>query len=75
MKNCFIPLLQGHLGTQIRYLPWRRLWHRYLMWIWMRFVILLYVGDGRVIHFAAKGCDIDLQNAVIHETSLEDFAI
>lgn len=34
----------------------------------------IYIDAGRVIHFAAKGCDIDYQNAVIHETSLEDFA-
>jgi hypothetical protein len=35
----------------------------------------LYAGDGRVIHFAPlSGGEINAENAVIHETTLEAFS-
>ena len=34
----------------------------------------VYIGDGKVIHFAALvGSEISMKNAVIHETSIEQF--
>jgi len=34
----------------------------------------IYVGDGKVIHFAAPaGSEVSVENAVIHETTLEHF--
>ena len=33
----------------------------------------IYIGDGRVIHFAAPDGDFDSENAYIHETSLDHF--
>jgi hypothetical protein len=34
----------------------------------------IYAGDGKVIHFAPlAGAEINAENAVIHETSLENF--
>jgi len=34
----------------------------------------IYIGDGRVIHFAApEGAEISMKSAVIHETSFEHF--
>ena len=33
----------------------------------------IYIGDDRVIHFAAPNGDFDADNAYIHETSLDHF--
>ncbi len=34
----------------------------------------IYIGDDRVIHFAAPNGDFDAENAYIHETSLDHFS-
>jgi len=35
----------------------------------------IYIGEGRVIHFAApEGSEINEENAVVHETSYEEFS-
>lgn len=34
----------------------------------------IYIGDDRVIHFAAPNGDFDAENACIHETSLDHFS-